>query len=130
MATIIDATIPPEEFALDETLQRCPDATVTAEQLVEQPSETVLPLVWVQNTRPAHFEAALDQDPTVAGYTQLASTDTEWLYEMEWQTNIQLMLRLLMTEGAVVLDTVGRSDGWHLRSSESTPVPKIGRAHV
>jgi predicted DNA binding protein len=115
MATVIGATIPVEEFALAETLQRCPDATIDAERLVEQPADTVLPLVWVRHTSPDRFEAALEQDPTVASYTRLASTDTEWLYEMDWQANIQLVLRILTTEGAVILDTTGSVDGWHLR---------------
>jgi predicted DNA binding protein len=115
MATLIEATIPAEEFALAETLQRCPDTIVDAERLVEQPAETVLPLVWVRNTSPDRFETALDHDPTVATATQLASTDTEWLYEMDWEGNIQLILEILTTEGAVILDTTGSVDGWHLR---------------
>jgi predicted DNA binding protein len=115
MATIVEATIPVEEFALAETLRTCAEATIECEQFVEHPDETVMPLVWVRNTSPAAFEAALDQDPTVATYTQLAGTETEWLYEMDWQANIQLVLQFFTMEGAVILDTVGRGDGWHLR---------------
>jgi predicted DNA binding protein len=115
MATIIEATIPVEEFALAETLQTCGDATIECEQIVEHPDNTVMPLVWVRNTTPDAFEAALSQDPTVATYTQLAGTETEWLYEMDWSGNIQLVLQLLTMEGAVILNTVGSSDGWHVR---------------
>jgi predicted DNA binding protein len=115
MATIIDATIPVEEFALAETLQTCADATVECEQLVEHPDNTVMPLIWVRNTTPETFEAALEQDPTVETYTQLAATPPECLYEMDWRANIQLVLQFFTMEGAVILDTVGSVDGWHLR---------------
>jgi predicted DNA binding protein len=115
MPTIIEATIPVEEFALAETLQRCADATVECEQIVEHPDNTVIPLVWVRNTSADAFEAALNQDATVATATQLAGTDTELLYEMDWSANIQLVLRILTTEGAVILDAVGSAAGWHLR---------------
>lgn len=45
MATLIQAAIPPAEFALDETFQTCAEVTVECEQLVEQPDTTVMPLV-------------------------------------------------------------------------------------
>lgn len=88
MATIIRATIPAEEFALAETFQTCPAAVVECEHVIEQPSDTVMPLVWVREIRPDVFEAVLKQDSTVAVFTQLASTEMEWLYEMEWSENI------------------------------------------
>ena len=115
MATIIEASLPVEDFALVETLQDCPEATVECEQIVEHPDETVMPLVWVRHTAPDAFETALEQDPTVATYTRLAATATEHLYEMDWTANVQFMLRILTIEGAVILDTVGTGDGWHLR---------------
>jgi predicted DNA binding protein len=115
MATIIEASIPIEDFALTDTLQTCSDATIECEQLVEHPDERVMPLVWVRNTSPDAFEAALEQDPTVETYTQLAASPTECLYEMDWRSNIQLVLQFFTIEGAVILDTVGSIDGWHLR---------------
>jgi predicted DNA binding protein len=115
MATIIEATIPVEEFALAETLQVCQDATVECEQLVESPKSTVMPLVWVHHTTADAFEAALAQDSTVESYTQLGGSATEWLYEMDWRANIQLVLQIFTMEGAVILDAVGTTDGWHLR---------------
>ena len=115
MATIIQAEIPPAEFALANTLATCGEATIECEQIVEHPDNTVMPLVWVRNTDPDTFETALDQDDTVATYTRLASTDTELLYEMDWHANIQLVLRILTTEGAVILDTTGSAAGWHLQ---------------
>lgn len=115
MATIIQAEIPASEFALAETLNTCSDATVECEQLVDQPDDRVMPLVWVRATTPDAFEAALDQDDTVGTYTRIAGTETEWLYEMNWNGNIQLILQMLTTEGAVILDTRGSTDGWQLR---------------
>jgi hypothetical protein len=77
MATLIQAEIPPAEFALAETFQTCSAMTVECEQLVEQADTTVMPLVWVRKTSPDAFETALDNDPTVETYTQLAGTNTE-----------------------------------------------------
>lgn len=115
MATIIQAEISASEFALSETLNTCSDVTVECEQFVSQPDDKVLPLVWVRTTTPERFEAALDQDDTVGSYTRIAGTETEWLYEMSWNGNIKLIVQMLTTEGAVILDTRGSSEGWHLR---------------
>lgn len=115
MATIIQAEIPPAEFALAETLSACSDATIECEQLVDHPDDRVMPLVWVRNPAPEAFEAALDEDDTVGTYTRIAGTETERLYEMDWHGNIQLILQMLTTEGAVILDVRGSTDGWHLR---------------
>jgi predicted DNA binding protein len=115
MATLIQAEIPPREFALAETFQTCAEATVECEQLVKQPDATVMPLVWVRNTRPDAFEAALDDDPTVATYTQLADTTTEWLYEMHWSANIELVCQFFTMDCAMILDASGSAAGWDLR---------------
>lgn len=115
MATICNLSVPLEEFVLAETFETCPDAIVECEQLVEHPHTTVLALIWVRETSPAAFEAALDQDATVEAYTQLAGTDTEWFYEMTWTARALLAVWLLITEGALLLTIVGDRTGWHLR---------------
>jgi predicted DNA binding protein len=115
MATIIQAEIPPAEFALAETFQTCADVTIECEQLVEHPDNMVIPLVWVRNTTPTAFETALDQDPTVETYTQLAGTDTEWFYEMHWTAHTQLVCQFFTMESAVILDAEGSAAGWDLR---------------
>jgi predicted DNA binding protein len=115
MATLIQAEIPPAEFALAETFQTCGDVTIECEQLVEQPDNTVIPLVWVRNTNPTTFETALDQDPTVETYTQLAGADTEWLYEMHWTAHTQLVCQFFTMGSAVILDASGSAAGWDLR---------------
>jgi predicted DNA binding protein len=115
MATLMQATIPPGEFALGETFQICRNVIVECEQLVNHSVERVIPLVWVRNTTPAAFETALDQDPTVESYTQLAGADTEWLYEMHWSAHIELVCQFFTMERAMILDAEGSAAGWDLR---------------
>jgi predicted DNA binding protein len=116
MTTIIEATIPVGDFALAETFQTCSDATVECEELVTPPDETAMPLLWVRNTSPDVFEAALDQDSTVETYTQLTGTETRWLYEIHWTADTQLVLQLFTGTSAMILEMKGSVTGWDLRA--------------
>lgn len=120
MATFCKLSLPAREFALARTFQTCPAAIVECERLIEPPSDAVMPLIWVRETSSDAFETALAQDPTVAAYTQLAGTESEGLYEMKWSDTIQLVLQLITTEGAVILDAIGSTEGWRFRVLFST----------
>lgn len=115
MSTLIRADIPAEEFALAETLQTLPEVSVECERIVAEPSDTVMPLLWVHETTQSAFEDALADDQTVTDDRFLIGNEGTWLYEMRWTANVELVLDILTNTGALVLDAVGSADGWSLR---------------
>lgn len=115
MGTICKLSVPVRELALARTFQTCPDAIVECEQLIEPPPDTSMPLIRVREISPDVFETALAEDSTVVTYTQLAGTENEWLYKLEWSDTIQLVLEFFTIEGAVILDAMGSADGWRFR---------------
>lgn len=116
MATIIQAGIPSDEFALAETFRTCPDVVFECERIVESPQNSVMPLitVWTRDTPRQQLETALADDPSVAEYTLLASYEDEWLYRMEWTERIQLALDMLTTAAVIFRNIYGTADGWSL----------------
>jgi predicted DNA binding protein len=115
MATITRAEIPAEEFALYETLQSVPDVTFDCERIVESGNDTVMPLVWAEGADPEELETALSADPSVTEFVLLAEYDDELLYRMEWVQRVNLVLEMVTTLKATVMDAYGDGETWLLR---------------
>lgn len=117
MATVIQARIPTDEFALTATFQSCPDVIFECERIVESAQESVMPLirVWASDTPRQTLESALADDPSVAEYTLIADYEDEWLYRMEWTRHIQLILTMLTNAEAIIRNVYGTASGWSLQ---------------
>lgn len=115
MATLVRGTIPAEEFALRETLERIPEIEIECERIVQGGENVILPLLWIRNTSRDEFESALESDPTVEDVTCLSEFDEEALYQMRWVDRVHLLLNFLTNGEATILDAYGRDDRWHVR---------------
>jgi len=117
MSTIAEISLPAGEFALSETLEAVPDAEFEIERMVAHETGRVMPFVWAtsETTDRAALDDALDADPSVENVTQLATYDDEWFYRMEWITDIEVVLHMLLEQDATVLNADGRNDAWHFR---------------
>jgi hypothetical protein len=115
MATIVRGTVPADEFALSHTLGSAPDVEFEVERIVDSGDDALMPLLWVRGDRENGVADLLDADPSVREVELLAAFDDEWLYRMEWVDRIDLVLRMLTTSEATVLDAHGRRDRWTLR---------------
>lgn len=107
--------IPAEEFALRATLPRVPDVVVKAERVVATDADHVMPFLWAAGEELDAFEAALDQDPTVANEECISKHENGRFYQMHWVEDIKLLLHCLTYEESVVLNAEGHADYWHLR---------------
>ncbi|WP_368409244.1 helix-turn-helix domain-containing protein [Halomarina litorea] len=115
MATITRAEIPAEEFALLETLRSVPEVTFDCERIVESGSELVMPLVWARGATREELEGALSDDPSVREFSLLADFDDDLLYRMTWVEQVHLVLEMVTTLHATVMDASCDGATWTLR---------------
>ena len=114
MATVVRATVPASEFALSETLSGAPETVFECERIVEREG-TITTLIWVRDIDRETLEAELERDGSVDRFELLDAFDKEYLYQMEWNEQIRLLLQILTDTSATVLDASGNSDRWLLR---------------
>ena len=116
MATIVRGTLPYDEFALNAALNRLSTVEVEIERVVES-SEGVMPLMWTRGGDQESILEAFGDDPSVQNIRLLAEFDDEQLYQMEWVTNVELVVQMLTESDATILDAYGGGgrEHWQLR---------------
>lgn len=114
-AQIVRGEIPAEEFALYETLKAIPEARFEAERVVQSGEDAVMPLLWVRNVEPAIFEEAVEADSSVEEVSLLSAFKDAHLYQMEWISEVDLVLQMLLNSKATILDAYGHDQRWYLR---------------
>lgn len=116
MATMLTAALPRDEFALREALSDVPEATFEVEEIVETADEAVMPLVWAEAADQERLEAAIRADPTTEDVELLSEFGRRWLYRMEWVSHVRLLLRMITTNSATVLEArTTDNERWFLR---------------
>ncbi|MFC6733434.1 MULTISPECIES: helix-turn-helix domain-containing protein [unclassified Haladaptatus] len=115
MTVIVRGSIPADEFALNHVLCSYPDVEFDIERVVKSGEDAVMPLVWVRGTDREDFEQLLEEDETVNSVSLLADLGDEYLYRMEWVDQVILLLDMLTSSKATILDAYGRNDRWTLR---------------
>ena len=115
MATLVEGTVPAEELALNHSMERLSAAEVECERVVRSGEDAVMPLLWVRYADRDDVELAFDDDPTVSSANCLSNAGDELLYRMEWAEHVQMLLRMLTSSEATVLDAYGRGGRWELR---------------
>jgi predicted DNA binding protein len=116
MATIVRGSVPSEEFALHDALTSLSGIEVETERLVES-GENVMPLLWARGADEDAIREAFAADSSVENLSLLTTFNHEQLYQMEWTTEIELLVQMLARAEATVLDTYGGGgrENWYLR---------------
>lgn len=114
-ARVVRGGIPANEFALRETLSEMPEARFEAERVVQSGEDAVMPLLWVRDVDPKTFENAVEEDPSVRECSLLSEFDGAYLYQMEWISEVDLVLQMLVNSKATILDAYGHDGQWSLR---------------
>ncbi|WP_255196157.1 helix-turn-helix domain-containing protein [Halorarius litoreus] len=115
MATIVRGTIPTEQFALHHTLERLPEVKIECERIVLSGDETILPLLWARDTELEEIVDALEADPSVESFECLSEFEDEYLLSMTWIDRVHLLVHLLTSMEATILDAHGSDGNWYLR---------------
>ena len=115
MAVIAEFTIPTEEFALQETLERRPDLVFEVERVVAHDTAHVIPFVWASGEDLEGLTQVLDDDPSVDDIELLSDTDDERLYRLSWADDARVIGHMVIECEATIHQAVAASNQWTLR---------------
>lgn len=115
--TVVEVNIPTSQFALRQTLSEIPHIEFEIERAVAHSSDRVMPFVWVSgnDTDREKFEEIISDDSSLDLYELIADPDDEWLYQMEWISEIETLVQILVEEEGTILAATGTDEGWNLR---------------
>ena len=127
MGTIVETTVPADEFALKETSASLTDCTFRLEQVVAQDPNYILPFIWVSCGDRDDFENALTDDSSVKNFEFVTDLGEKWLYQMDWVDRIETLVRVIVAEDAVILAAYGTDEAWHLQFLflEREAIPRV-----
>ena len=115
MSTMVEATLPAEQFALSETLKRYSNAEFDILRLVANGSDSAMPFVWVSGDDIDDLPSEVAKDPTTENVDVVAELEDEFLLRMEWTTQIRVVLFILIEEDAMIMDATGKNGSWRFR---------------
>lgn len=111
MATVMEFTMPADEFPLGSVFETLPDVTVELERLL--PNETVIiPYFWVRGARAEDIENVFQAHAGLVGLDLIDRVDDEYLMRAEWDSEYAGILSALARANVAVLSGVGTRDGW------------------
>lgn len=112
MRFIAELQLQHPELLLTPTIERCPEMAITLEyQLISTGGEYVL-LFHVRGEDFDHFEAALDDDPTVTDVSTVIQTSTFRVYRTRLVSAEYLVLATAVEMGLRLLEAVSGDGGW------------------
>lgn len=111
MSVLTGFTVPGEDFLMGWTLDRVPDARVEIERVAVE-HENVTPYLWAASDDFESFEAALDDDPTVADHATLESHDGYRLYRVSWELHTEGIVYAISEADATILEATSDDAGW------------------
>lgn len=115
MATVVDMTIPTSQFALSETFDVMPDATVETVRVAAHSPESVMPFVRASSSAPGELDRALEADSTTRRVTNLSRAENCGLYRVTWGGQVQRAIETFVQAEGSLLGAYGESDRWTLR---------------
>lgn len=111
MWTLATISTPTDEMPLTETLDRFPECEFRVDQSAFETSNSHLS-IWFRNVDADELTAALDDDPSVDDYSQVASEGEEMLYNLELDNELIVPMEILQEQEASVEKAHGRGSRW------------------
>lgn len=115
MSTIVEATIPAEEFALQRTLEAGTGVEFEVVRVVEDGTDRVMPFLWASADEMDELPDLLEADPSTRNVETLTELDDELLVRMEWIAHIRVILYIMLEEDASILSAYGKGREWQFR---------------
>lgn len=112
METVVDATIPTDEFVLEETIERVRDVEFESVRCAIHSPESAIPLLWAATSEPDELETALRTDPSTERVQCLSREEGRSLYSIDWTARAAGLIDGFAETGGSVLDVRGTSDRW------------------
>lgn len=115
MATVVDMTIPTSQFALSETFDVVPDATVETVRVAAHNPRSVMPFVRAETPKTGKLDGALRADRTTKRVTSLSEDDDCALYRIRWGPQVRQSIETFVQADGSLLGAYGEADRWKLR---------------
>jgi|AntRauTorcE11898_2_1112593.scaffolds.fasta_scaffold05656_1 predicted DNA binding protein len=115
MGTIVDATMPADQFALEDTFTAMPEVECETVQLVAKEDDCVAPFLWFSTSDVDELHETLEADSSTREVERLLERDDRCLYHITWQARIRILVHLLGIEDGTLLDARGENGRWELR---------------
>lgn len=114
MSPIVEFSIPAEEFALYETLERRPELTFEIDRVVAHNTTQVVPFVRVTQGEFEGLTKILEADSSVEEAEMLAETDDERFYRLVWDDSVPVIKYMVNRQRATVQEAIATDGEWHL----------------
>ncbi|WP_162524341.1 helix-turn-helix domain-containing protein [Halobellus captivus] len=113
METIVDATIPTDQFVLEEAIENVPDVEFEFVRFAVHSSACTMPFLWGSTSQPDRLDAALQDDSSTERVSCLSrGDDGRCLYSIDWTGRAASSIASFAETGGSVLDVRGNSDRW------------------
>lgn len=115
METVVDVTVPTDQFVLAEAIERVPDVELEFVRFAIHDSACTAPFLWASTSRPDRLEAAMRNDPSTERANCLSRDDGRDLYSVDWTTRAACLINGFAETDGSVLGARGTSDRWTFR---------------
>ena len=115
MTTIVHASIPAAQFALEETFQSVPGAEFELVQLVADRGNRTRPLLTGTADEPERLPDAIRDDPSTGDVEVLAGVGEEVLVRLDWSTATRVFLHVIVEGDGTILAGSGADGRWRFR---------------
>jgi predicted DNA binding protein len=112
MSTIVEASVPAAQFALQETVQRLPDAVFEAVRVATGGTDGALPLLWGSGVDQQSLTAALEADESIGTVRVCTRLHEASLYSIEWTTRVRVVTQLLVANCGTILSARAHDGRW------------------
>ena len=112
METVIDATVPLDQFVLEEAIERVPDVELEFVQFALHSSARTMPFLWASTSEPDRLEAALNEDPSTERVNCLSREEGRTLYSIDWAPCAARLIDGFAEADGSVLDVRATADHW------------------
>lgn len=115
MSTIVEASVPAHQFALQETVRRVPDVAFQTVRIVADGTDGVMPLVWATGAAESDVTEALEDDGSTDEVRVRTRLHDASLYEVEWTTRVRVVTDLLAADRGAILGARASDGTWTFR---------------
>lgn len=112
METVVDVTIPADQFVLEETFEQVPDIEFEIVRFAVHSSAATMPFLWGETSQPDRLERALQNDSAAARARHLSRSHGRCLYKIGWTERAACVINDFVESAGSVLDARGASGQW------------------
>lgn len=115
MSTIVEATVPANQFALGRTFVREPEAEFRTISLVAHDSSHVMPFLWTDHSEIDRLVRVIERDNSVRSVDRLSEGTGTCLLQIDWGSRARILVSTLDDANASVLDASGYDGSWQFQ---------------